>query len=75
MARTTERLTALHVTWLASKPGFHADGGGLYLKVTDGGASWVFRFMVNGRRRYMGLGPLRVFGLQEARAKALDAQR
>jgi integrase len=31
--------------------------------------------MLNGRAREMGLGPLALFGLQEARAKALDARR
>jgi integrase len=53
----------------------YADGGGLYLQITEGGASWVYRYMLNGRAREMGLGPLALFGLQEARAKALDARR
>ena len=68
----TGRLTALKVTSLAGKPGMHADGGGLYLQVTKGGASWIYRFMLNGHAREMGLGSLALFGLQEARAKALD---
>jgi Arm DNA-binding domain len=53
----------------------HADGGGLYLQVTLNGASWIYRFMLNGWAREMGLGPLALFGLQEARGKALDARR
>jgi integrase len=53
----------------------YADGGGLYLQVTERGASWVYRYMLNGRAREMGLGPLALFGLSEARAKALDARR
>ena len=53
----------------------YADGGGLYLQITEGGASWVYRYMLNGRAREMGLGPLALFGLQEARAKAQDARR
>jgi hypothetical protein len=41
---TTGRLTALKVTRLAGKPGMHADGSGLYLQVTKGGASWIYRY-------------------------------
>jgi|GraSoi2013_100cm_1033763.scaffolds.fasta_scaffold27151_2 integrase len=74
MARTTGRLTALKVE-KAKRPGMYADGGGLYLQVTEGGASWIYRYMLNGRAREMGLGPLVLFGLAEARAKALDARR
>jgi hypothetical protein len=51
-----------------------ADGGGLYLQVTANGASWVYRFALNGRAREMGLAPLSLFGLQDG-AKALDARR
>jgi len=74
MARTTGRLTALKVE-RAKEPGMYADGGGLYLQVTEGGASWIYRYMLAGRAREMGLGPLALFGLSEARAKALDARR
>ena len=74
MARTTGRLTALRVA-RAKTPGMYADGGGLYLQVTEGGASWIYRYMLNKRAREMGLGPLALFGLSEARAKALDARR
>ncbi len=38
--------------------GRHADGGGLHLLVKDTGArSWVFRFMLAGKSRDVGLGP------------------
>src|SRR3954454_3728727 len=75
MARTIGRLTALKAD-KAKRPGMYADGGGLYLRVTESGAkNWVFRFMLNGRPRWMGLGPLELYGLQEARTKALDARR
>src|SRR5262249_45868419 len=37
--------------------------------------SWVYRYMLNKRAREMGLGPLALYGLSEARAKALDARR
>src|ERR1700674_1342212 len=74
MARTMGRLTALKVS-RAQLPGMYADGGGLYLQVTAGGASWIYRYMLNRKAREMGLGPIAVYGLQEARAKALEARR
>src|SRR5215831_17260855 len=74
MARTTGRLTALKVA-RAKRPGMYADGGGLYLQITEGGASWIYRFMLNGRAREMGLGPLALYGLSDARALAQDARR
>ena len=75
MARKTERLTALKVE-RAKKPGMYPDGGGLYLRVTpDGARNWVLRYMLNRRPRWMGLGPVALFGLAEARTRALDARR
>jgi integrase len=74
MVRPTGRLTALKVT-RAKRPGMYADGGGLYLQVTEGGASWIYRYMLNGRAHEMGLGPRALYGLSEARAKALDARK
>jgi Arm DNA-binding domain len=75
MARTVGRLTALKVE-KARQPGMYADGAGLYLRVTKQGTkSWVFRFMLNGRPRWMGLGPFSLVGLHDARGKALDARR
>jgi hypothetical protein len=40
----------------------------VYLHVTPGGASWFYRYMLNGSAREMGLRPLAL-----SRAKALDA--
>ena len=75
MARAIGRLTALKVD-KAKEPGMYADGGGLYLRVTPEGArNWMLRYMLDRRPRWMGLGPLALYGLQEARAKALDARR
>src|SRR6516165_3138778 len=74
MARTTGRLTALRVE-RAQRPGMYADGGGLYLQVTEGGRSWIYRYTLNGRAREMGLGPLALYGLSEARTVAQDARR
>jgi integrase len=49
----------------------YADGGGLYLRVTHSGTkNWIFRFMLNGRPRWMGVGPLHTIGLAEARNRA-----
>jgi integrase len=53
----------------------YADGGGLYLQVTEGGRSWIYRYMLNNRAREMGLGPLALYGLSEARVLAQDARR
>ena len=54
----------------------YADGGGLYLRVTPEGArNWVLRYMLDRRPRWMGLGPVSLYGLAEARVRALDARR
>ena len=80
MARAIQRLTAQRVEKLKNledaKPGMYADGGGLYLRITPAGArNWVLRDMLNRRPRWMGLGPLALYGLADARAKAMDARR
>src|SRR6516165_8331643 len=74
MAQTVGRLTALKVV-RAKRPGVYADGGGLYLQITKGGASWVYRFMLNGRAREMGLGPVHTITLAEARERATQARK
>ena len=74
MAQTVGRLTALKVA-RAKRPGMYADGGGLYLQITKGGASWVYRFMLNGRAREMGLGPVHTITLAEARERATQARK
>ena len=49
-------------------PGKYCDGAGLWLVVReDGGAQWVLRVTVHGRRREMGLGGFPSLGLAEAR--------
>jgi integrase len=55
-----------------AKPGRHADGGGLYLLVKEGGArSWVYRFMLKGKSRDVGLGPAGPGGISLAQARDL----
>jgi integrase len=73
MKRMAGRLTDAAIRRAA--PGMHHDGRGLYLAVSDNGASWVLRFTLRGRAREMGLGPYPVFGLAAARAKAIDAKQ
>jgi integrase len=55
--------------------GWHGDGRGLYLQVSPNGRSWVFRYQMNGRQRYMGLGSAADVSLAEAREKALAARK
>jgi len=64
------RLSSLGVARL-NKPGRYCDGGGLYLQVSVARTrSWVYRFRRRGRLREMGLGPLDVTTLAEARERA-----
>ena len=75
MPRQSNKLTARKVATIKN-PGFHSDGGGLYLQVAPGGGrSWVFRFQRHGRARWMGLGSTDLVSLQDARQKALDARK
>ena len=69
-------LTAVAVKRLPA--GMHQDAGnrGLYLQVAPTGArSWIFRYMLDGKRRDMGLGPIDVVTLAEARIAAADARK
>ncbi|MCL6741795.1 integrase arm-type DNA-binding domain-containing protein [Sphingomonas sp. RB56-2] len=75
---------------LAKLPGdktrLYCDGGGLYLCVDKrggvgpdgqrraGSASWMFRYMIDGNARTMGLGAYPTVGLAKARRKATEAR-
>jgi integrase len=75
MARLLNRLTDLKVRKARAK-GMYADGGGLYLRVAEGGSKqWVFRYNVNGRLRDHGMGPLHTVSLAEAREAALNCRK
>jgi integrase len=85
MARKVEKLSPAAVK-NANKPGMYGDGGGLWLHVgpnaldengkpTKTGKSWIFRFMLDGKAREMGLGPLHTIGLSEARDLALSCRK
>src|SRR3546814_19628035 len=57
-----------------AKPGRHADGNGLHLLVKDSGARcWVYRFMLNGKSRDIGLGAAGPGGISLADARGIAA--
>src|SRR5581483_4143576 len=78
------RLSAAFVARV-SKPGRYGDGGGLYLQIAAKrrGAgdrqvsppSWVFRYQRRGKAREMGLGPVSLVSLAEAREQARECRR
>jgi hypothetical protein len=60
-----------------AKPGMHADGGGLYLRVTAGANGvvsryWLFRYADRrtSKDRQLGIGPLDTVSLTQARSEA-----
>jgi integrase len=56
--------------------GFHSDGSNLYLRVSNGeGRAWVFRYMLHGKVRQIGLGPTTQRKVGEARALAEKMRR
>jgi len=68
------KLTALAVK--NAGPGRHGDGGGLWLQVGPTGTkAWLFRYMIDGRARAMGLGSADTFSLKEARERARAARQ
>lgn len=74
MARQLNRLSPRAVATI-TKPGRHADGGGLYLSVGPGEARrWVFLFRWRGKLKEMGLGGFSSVTLAKAREKATAAR-
>ena len=56
--------------------GWHPDGDGLYLQVpTPGEGSWVRRYKLDSRERWMGLGSAKDVSLAEAREKNVAARK
>jgi integrase len=75
MARTLNRLSTMKVQKTRA-PGMYADGGGLYLRVAEGGSKqWIYRYVTAGRPRDMGLGGAHVLTLAEARERAREASK
>jgi integrase len=75
--RSMHKLKPLDVEKRLSKqPGLHSDGGGLCLRVSSAAArSWVYRFMLNGLAREMGLGAYPEISLSDARGAAGEARK
>ncbi len=76
--RASNKLSARRVATL-SAPGLYGDGADLWLQVArvrqNVTKSWVFRFMLDGRARKMGLGSADSFSLAEARERARKARQ
>jgi hypothetical protein len=73
--RSLNRLSAVAIRG-NMRHGMYHDDGGLYMQVTGHGAkSWIFRYMLNGRSREMGLGPAHAITLAEARQRAAECRR
>jgi integrase len=73
MARGIGRLSGADLR--RKRPGLKGDGNCLWLQITsakDGGTnrSWVFRYVLNGKRHHMGMGSLNFVSLKEARERA-----
>ncbi len=69
MSRALNKLSSTFVK--AAPVGKHSDGGGFWLHCRpDGGAQWVLRVTVHGRRREMGLGSASDTPLKQARTEA-----
>jgi hypothetical protein len=59
-----------------STAGRHRVAANLYKQIAvSGSGSWVLRYELRGKKRWMGLGPLAVFSLREALARAREAQQ
>lgn len=75
MARQIEKLNDARVK-KTKAPGYHFDGNGLYLQVSEAGTkSWIFRYTLNGKSREMGLGAFPLISLAEARGEATDKRK
>jgi integrase len=74
MAVTLNRLTAKQVKDAKGKRRL-ADGGGLWLQISNKGAkSWLFIYRWNGKRPELGLGPYPAVSLADARRLAEEAR-
>lgn len=70
--RHREKVLTAATVRAITKPGLHADGNGLYLKVDGNGAKrWIQRVTIKGKRRDVGLGSTKLTTLAEARDLAI----
>ena len=59
-----------------TKPGVYGDGAGLYMQVRDADhRSWIYRYSLFGKARWMGLGAFMDVSLAEAREAATAARK
>ena len=73
--RGKAKLTAKKIASLKA-PGRYGDGDGLWLHIGPAGnRSWVLRYMRDGCAREMGLGPISLVSLAEARDAAIGARK
>ena len=74
---TLAKSNLLTSAFLKSAPaGKHIDGSGLwFIKRPDGGAQWMLRVSLGGKRREMGLGGFPDVSLKEARELAADYRK
>jgi len=69
------KLTAARLRNLTA-PGRYSDGDGLFLEVKPaGGRNWILRALCGGKRRDIGLGPLKSVDLGDAREAAHQIRR
>jgi len=69
------QITAAKIKFLSKseKPGRHAAGAGLYLRISSvGTASWIVRYTIFRKRREMTLGNYPSISLADAYARALQ---
>lgn len=71
VGRVHRKLTAMTVR-KTTKLGMYGDGGNLWLQIKNGGKSWIFRYTVKGVQKEMGLGPVDVITLDNARVKSAE---
>lgn len=73
VGREVKKLSAIALKTLGE--GNHPDGGGLYFQRKGAGSSWLYRFQIDGRERWMGLGRYPDVSLKDARTAAKEARR
>ena len=70
MSIERNKLNPLRIKAL-TEPGLYHDGRGLYLRIGPSGAkSWIFRYMIDGKRHDLGMGTIYDTTLAEARDEA-----
>ena len=69
------RLSAKRMERLRHQSGRYLDERGLCPQVGPNGASWIFRYERHNKERWLGLGSLHTFNLDEARERARLARQ